>query len=34
MSIKLEYADSEEVSFKGNVYFFSVDYNFIDLSNI
>ena len=33
MSNKFEYADSEEVSLKGNVYYFSVDYNFIDLSD-
>ena len=34
ISNKLDYADSKEVSLKGNVYDFSVDYNSIDKSNI
>ena len=33
-SKKFAYVDSEEVSFKGNVYDFSVDYGAIDKSNI
>ena len=34
ISNEFDFADSEEVSFKGNVYDFSVDYNAIDKSNI
>ena len=34
LSNKFDYVDSEEVSFKGNVYDFSVDYSAIDKSNI
>ena len=33
-SNKLDYIDSEEVSLKGNVYDFSVDYDSIDKSDI
>ena len=34
MSNKFDYVGSEEVSLKGNVYDFSVDYNSIDKSDI
>ena len=34
ISNKFDYVDSEEVSLKGNVYDFSVDYNAIDKSSI
>ena len=34
MSNKFDYIDSEEVSLKGNVYDFLVDYDAIDKSNI
>ena len=34
ISNKFDYVDSKEVSFKGNVYDFSVDYDVIDKSNI
>ena len=34
ISNKFDYVDSEEVSLKGNVYDFSVDYNAIDRSSI
>ena len=34
ISNKLDYVESEEVSLKGNMYDFSVDYDAIDKSNI
>ena len=34
ISNKFDYVDSEEVSFKGNMYRFSVDYDAIEKSNI
>ena len=34
ISNKFDYVDSEEVSLKGNVYEFSVDYDAIDKSDI
>ena len=34
ISNKFDYVDSEEVSFKGNMYHFSVDYDAIEKSNI
>ena len=34
ISNKFDYAESEELSFKGNVYDFSVDYNAIDKFSI
>ena len=34
ISKEFEYVDAEEVSLKGNVYHFSVDYDAIDTSDI